>query len=90
MRLSNLKNPNDVVSWANETVRLLETYLSDIDRTKQTKGSANRLSVHVKTDLPPASQPGQLIHVSDETGGAVVAFSDGTNWRRMTDRSVVA
>jgi hypothetical protein len=40
--------------------------------------------------LPSASQPGQMIYVSDETGGATMAFSDGTNWRRITDRAVVS
>ena len=40
--------------------------------------------------LPSAAQPGQMIYVSDETGGAVMAFSDGTNWRRITDRAVVS
>jgi len=33
---------------------------------------------------------GAIIFVSDETGGAVLAFSDGTDWRRVTDRAVVA
>jgi len=32
----------------------------------------------------------RLIYVSDEIGGAVPAFSDGTNWRRVTDRSIIA
>jgi hypothetical protein len=31
-----------------------------------------------------------MIYVSDETGGAVMAFSDGTNWRRITDRATVS
>lgn len=31
-----------------------------------------------------------LIYVSDETGGAVPAFSDGTNWRRVTDRAIIS
>lgn len=31
-----------------------------------------------------------MIYVSDETGGAVPAFSDGTNWRRVTDRAIVS
>lgn len=31
-----------------------------------------------------------LIYVSDEVGGAVVAFSDSTNWRRVTDRAIVS
>ena len=40
--------------------------------------------------LPSAAQPGQMIYVSDETGGPVMAFSDGTTWRRITDRAVVS
>lgn len=46
--------------------------------------------------LPDATEYGDtssfstLIYVYDETGGAVLAFSDGTNWRRVTDRAVVA
>jgi hypothetical protein len=37
----------------------------------------------------PAATAGRLIYVSDESGGSVVAFSDGTNWRRLTDRAIV-
>lgn len=33
---------------------------------------------------------GAMAYVTDETGGPVPAFSDGTNWRRMTDRAVVS
>ena len=33
---------------------------------------------------------GAIIYVSDETGGAVLAFSDGTDWRRVTDRAVAS
>lgn len=31
-----------------------------------------------------------LIFVSNESGGAVPAFTDGTNWRRVTDRNIVS
>jgi hypothetical protein len=31
-----------------------------------------------------------LIYVSNESGGAVPAFSDGTNWRRVTDRAIIS
>jgi hypothetical protein len=31
-----------------------------------------------------------MIFVPDETGGAVPAFSDGANWRRVTDRNIVS
>lgn len=40
--------------------------------------------------LPPASYPHCMIYVSNEAGGAVPAFSDGSNWRRVTDRNVVS
>lgn len=36
-----------------------------------------------------ASGAGAMIYVADATGGAVPAFSDGANWRRVTDRTVV-
>jgi hypothetical protein len=41
--------------------------------------------------LPDAAAgAGQVIYVSDEAGGAVLAFSDGIAWRRVTDRVVVS
>lgn len=30
------------------------------------------------------------IYVSDESGGATIAFSDGTNWRRVQDRAIIS
>lgn len=33
---------------------------------------------------------GTMIYVSNESGGAVMAFSDGTNWRRCTDRQIIS
>lgn len=33
---------------------------------------------------------GTIIFVSNESGGAVLAFSDGTDFRRVTDRAVVS
>jgi hypothetical protein len=41
------------------------------------------------TTLPSASVAGAMIYVTNETGGAVPAFADGTNWRRVTDRTIV-
>jgi hypothetical protein len=42
------------------------------------------------TTLPSASVAGAMIYVTNETGGAVPAFADGTNWRRVTDRAIVS
>lgn len=33
---------------------------------------------------------GATIYVSNESGGAVLAFSDGVAWRRVTDRAVIS
>ena len=40
--------------------------------------------------LPSAATAAELIYVSDDVGGAVPAFSDGTDWRRVTDRAAVS
>lgn len=37
-----------------------------------------------------AGHAGKTIFVINETGGPVLAFSDGTSWRRVTDRAVIA
>ena len=47
-------------------------------------------SVLVADLLPAAGWTGGFIFVSNEAGGAVPAFSDGTNWRRVTDRAIVS
>lgn len=36
-----------------------------------------------------ANHTGAIIYISDESGGAQPAFSDGTNWRRFTDRAPI-
>jgi hypothetical protein len=33
---------------------------------------------------------GATIYVSNESGGAVIAFSDGAAWRRVTDRAIIS
>ncbi|QGX96784.1 DUF2793 domain-containing protein (plasmid) [Roseovarius faecimaris] len=39
---------------------------------------------------PAVAGAGAQVYVSDEAAGAVTAFSDGTNWRRSTDRVIVS
>lgn len=48
------------------------------------------LNSYTVANLPSAGTAGQMIYVTNESGGAVPAFSDGTNWRRVTDRAVVS
>lgn len=41
--------------------------------------------------LPDAALwDGSMIYVSDETGGATLAYSDGASWRRLRDNAVVS
>lgn len=50
-----------------------------------------RLVEFTVATLPSASLwTSGLIAVTNETGGYTVAFSDGTNWRRVQDRAVVS
>jgi len=58
---------------------------------KARPGAPVSLEHYAVASLPAAaSWSGALIYVPDESGGAVPAFSDGTNWRRVTDRAVVS
>jgi hypothetical protein len=50
-----------------------------------------RVRSYPRASLPSAAAgAGQIIYVSDEAGGATIAFSDGENWRRVADRAVVS
>ena len=49
------------------------------------------LKSYTVATLPTASVwTGALVYVTDETDGAVPAYSDGTNWRRVTDRTIAS
>lgn len=54
--------------------------------------SVVRLASYTVAGVPSAatSGAGAQIYVTNETGGAVPAFSDGTDWRRVTDRAIIS
>ncbi|WP_114954316.1 hypothetical protein [Sphingosinicella terrae] len=77
--------PRDAPTWASSLVREIEQQM------RRPADAPVRLPSFTLADLPAAADwPQGLIHVPDEAGGPVVAFSDGTNWRRVTDRAVVS
>jgi len=47
------------------------------------------LPSYTTSTLPSAAVAGAMIYVTNEAGGPVPAFADGTNWRRVTDRAIV-
>ena len=36
------------------------------------------------------SGAGRVVYCTDDVGGATLAYSDGTNWRRATDMAIVS
>ena len=50
-----------------------------------------QLKTYTVSGVPSAATyPRGTVYVSNESGGAVPAFSDGTNWRRVTDRAIIS
>lgn len=73
--------------WATKTAPS-GVVIGDTD-SQTLSGKVITLMSHVVASLP-AQTAGRIIYVSNETGGATVAFSDGTNWRRVQDRAIVS
>jgi hypothetical protein len=70
----------------------LQTFFDDIQLLLNARllGESVKLPIYTVLTLPDATKnTGGQVYVSDESGGAVPAFSDGTNWRRVTDRVIV-
>lgn len=44
----------------------------------------------LSTYPPAADSLGGMIFVTNETGGSIPAFSDGTDWRRVSDRAIIS
>lgn len=75
-------------------------YLTDVElwikQVYENLSGITRIREHTVADLPdaadfdPSEGGAALLYVSNETGGATVAFSDGTNWRRVQDRVIVS
>lgn len=61
-----------------------------LDGTQAMGAPLPLLSATVATVPAAADWTGGLIYVSDEVGGATPAFSDGTNWRRFSDRAIIS
>lgn len=78
--------PGDAPVWAQR--------LAD-DVTREMRARARGFPVvmapFAKADLPDAARwVDSWILVTDDVGGRVPAFSDGTSWRRCTDRNVIS
>lgn len=81
-----------LVNEAGQSTNDLQIYLDDLTTLLNNNllGLQVQFTSYTVATLPVATTTGGMIFVTDETGGAVPAFSDGTNWRRVTDRVVVS
>lgn len=70
----------------------LQLFLDDLEEKLNTNllGDQVQLTEFTVATLPDATTEGGMIYVTDETGGAIPAFSDGVDWRRVTDRAIVS
>lgn len=82
--------PNTTVPIANITNLSADSVVGG-NNTGSVLGWMPRAPSYTVAGAPAAaSYSGGLIFVSNESGGAVLAFSDGANWRRVTDRAVIS
>ena len=76
-----LPRPNTGLSWFAQFRDAMESRLMKLERP----------AAYTVATVPDATtRTSVTIYVSDESGGAVLAFSDGTNWRRVTDRAIIS
>jgi hypothetical protein len=79
-------SPAGIQQWARQlsqqVERLMNGIVADIN--------ASPVRAYTVDTLPSPTETKRIIYVIDETGGAVLAFNDGTDWRRVTDRAVVS
>ena len=92
-QLVNAPEHGETITEAGKASSSMQLFLDELVLliNGQLLGDALNLSIHKVSDVPSAaSWTGAMIYVPDESGGPVPAFSDGTNWRRCTDRVVIS
>lgn len=79
-------SPAAIQQWARQlsqqVERVLNGLVADIN--------ASPVRAYTVSALPSPIETKRIILVLDEVGGAVLAFNDGTDWRRVTDRAIVS
>lgn len=69
--------------------RNIETFVFSLFRRPQALPGFTVATLPSPVDWYKSNQSA-MIFVSNEAGGSVPAFTDGTNWRRVTDRNIVS
>jgi len=87
VRANHVNNPDTENDWTG-----FYKIWSERDQGSGSGLEADKATSYTVAGLPGASArgAGAIVYVSNASGGAVLAFSDGSNWRRVTDRAVVS
>ena len=93
--MANTQRP--VVPQENPDEKQHRRQLADRSNASLTHDGTNAMTAplllksYAVADLPDASDwTGAAVFVSDETGGATIAVSNGTNWVRTSDLATVS
>lgn len=89
---SNPKRSDPFVNSDGLPTKQLIEWFDDIElKINEIVKARNRLDIFTVSTIPSASANQTLqIYVSDESGGATPAYSDGTNWRRYKDGNIIS
>lgn len=89
-----------VFDWQQNVVRDLQDIANELTQNTNSKSDPVTVPSATVAELandPPKFRPttpvaggSRVIYVPDETGGAILAYSDGTNWRRVSDGAIVS
>jgi hypothetical protein len=94
---------NSICRYDSTTGEIIQDTGVIIDDSDQITGinnlTSDRLDATLTMQLPvytvsgaggESATAGKIIYCSDETGGATLAFGDGTNFRRVQDRAIIS
>lgn len=90
-RLPNLREPEDVMTWARDLLLRLNPLSELIDRFMPGRGryTVLRPRAVVLANLPDARGLERVVILAEGGGVKTLIFSDGVVWRRSSDGSAV-
>lgn len=87
--LAHLHAINDITGLSAALSGLSDAAAAKVAKSGDTMTGPLIMPTYLKATLPSAATYARsMIYVSDLTGGAEFCYSDGTSWRRISDRSL--
>ena len=89
LTFSSIADPVDDYGVISEAADIVADYGAVIENDTRSPTGHDVYSVAETLELTWIN-PGDMVFVSDEIGGATMAFYDGTTWRRVQDRQIIS